>query len=82
MNKIKAKDRIGKKFNLLTILDYETREYNGLRQSFAICECDCGEMVTVRMSAVLNGRTQSCGCLRSKKSRERLINQNKAKGRG
>lgn len=38
-----------------------------------ICQCDCGNQVTVLTTQLTGGRTQSCGCLQ--KERTRLANQ-------
>lgn len=35
-----------------------------------LCVCDCGNEKEIRASTLLSGATQSCGCLRSKKSSE------------
>ncbi len=64
--KIKAKDRIGKTFNKLTIEGIEIRDFSGCRQSYAICSCSCGSKVTTRMSNVVSGLTKSCGCIKNK----------------
>ena len=65
----------GKKFNRLTVLeelpDYKVR-----------CECDCGKTVEVNRYKVIKGLTQSCGCQRAEKSRERAINRNTTHGDG
>ena len=31
-----------------------------------VCECECGNIITVKGYNLLNGNTQSCGCLKSK----------------
>ena len=34
-----------------------------------LCQCDCGNIVTVRTADLMNGHTQSCGCSKSDKSK-------------
>src|SRR5688572_5419053 len=48
----------------------------------AIYECDCGKRVTLWMSNVVTGHTQSCGCLRIAVTRQRRTTHgHKAGGR-
>lgn len=52
---------LGEKFGKLTVIK-KTETKNNLR--YWICKCDCGNIVEVRASQLLEGRTKSCGCLR------------------
>ena len=36
-----------------------------------VCRCDCGKIVEVRGAALRKGKTQSCGCLRVERVKER-----------
>jgi hypothetical protein len=69
--RVLAKDRVGKKFNRLTIIGYETKESSGARISYAVCKCDCGNEITTKMSHVVDGVSKSCGCLKRELERER-----------
>jgi len=52
--------KIGDRFGLYTVIK---RGKKGLRHvQFWICQCDCGNISEVRTSALLNGRSKSCGC--------------------
>jgi len=66
---------IGKKFNSLTIVDYDTpkRDKNNWLKHCAICVCDCGVKKSIDLTSVLSGVTKTCGC--SKFSKENLIGQ-------
>jgi hypothetical protein len=33
-----------------------------------VCKCECGSIRKVRAGSLLNGRTQSCGCLRAERT--------------
>ena len=65
----------GEKFNRLTVLE-ELPNYK------VRCECDCGQTTVVNRYKVIKGHTQSCGCQRAEKSRERAINRNTTHGDG
>lgn len=56
------KDITGQKFGKLTpISPYKGK--NG--KYYWICQCDCGNQVSVLGTSLRNGSTQSCGCLKS-----------------
>ena len=53
-------DIIGKKFGRLTVIKKDkTKTYNFL----CVCVCDNNKISSVRIYALLNGHTKSCGCL-------------------
>lgn len=56
------KDWKGKRFGMLTVLDYRGKE-KGVH--IWKCRCDCGNEVDVRQTNLQNGWTKSCGCQRS-----------------
>ena len=51
---------MNKKYGKLTV-----KKYDSLRGVY-ICECECGNNTVVKGYNLLNGNTQSCGCLKSK----------------
>lgn len=60
-----SRDLNGAKYNKLTIV----KEAQSKRDDWGIypmveCICDCGNIVNLRLSAVVTGQTRSCGCLR------------------
>ena len=61
---------IGKKFGKLQVI--ERVENNRFNHICYKCKCDCGGEVIVDASNLRQGRTNSCGCLKSKG--EMLIN--------
>jgi hypothetical protein len=70
-----TKDMIGKRFGLLTVLEKaEQRNSRGL--NCYICQCDCGNKVTVCGRDMTRGHTQSCGCLRKNIAHNRLVKHN------
>lgn len=62
-------DLTGQKFNRLTVLsrDY-SKNQQGRRGTFWLCECDCGNQIIVASSNLKNGNTKSCGCLQKEKA--------------
>jgi hypothetical protein len=63
---------ISKKINKLTILEFvkppeKTKDKLAKYHKWVLCKCDCGKISTKRLSALLNGITGSCGCLRALK---------------
>lgn len=58
-------DITGKKYNMLTVLKFSHMVKN---RSFWVCQCDCGNIVTLQRSAIVNthlpSRNISCGCVK------------------
>lgn len=55
---------IGKKFNMLTVLEELPERKHGSR--VYRCKCDCGNIKDVRQDMLKNGHVKSCGCLHTK----------------
>lgn len=68
--------QIEDKFGRLTIKSKFTEEKYGQIVTFVNCTCDCGNNHTLRLSSLVTGHTESCGCLRDEKARERVIQRN------
>lgn len=64
----KLANYIGLVINNTKILDV----YKSGKQYYAKCECICGKIRNVQSSHILNGRINSCGCLRPKTGRGNL----------
>lgn len=69
---INQKDLIGYNFNKLTVIDSLFRK-NEIPHILWKCKCDCGNELYVKPRNLLNGVTQSCGCLLSK-GEQKLLN--------
>lgn len=52
---------IGEKYGKLTVLKLD-KERSGKRKYY-ICQCDCGNLKSVRDDCLKSGNTKSCGCL-------------------
>lgn len=63
-------DLTGMKFGRLTVIKPVGSE---CKKILWLCECECGNMVKVYTSHLMNGNTKSCGCLQKEKARERLM---------
>jgi len=60
-----AKDHTGVRFGRLTAL-HRTSDYiqpNGRKRVQWLCECDCGNKISVESSNLSSGHTTSCGCV-------------------
>ena len=61
------KSIIGRRFGRYVVID--RLELIGTNRML-FCRCDCGAEKSASYSSLVSGRTKSCGCLRSEKSRE------------
>lgn len=64
-------DLTGQRFGRLTVLKHtSTYEFPcGTKTPMWLCLCDCGATCEVQSRNLLNGRTRSCGCLRSENAK-------------
>lgn len=63
---------VGKRFGRLTVKERDlTKPIGHSCSSYWICQCDCGNTVSVSFSGLSLGHTQSCGCLHKDQLRER-----------
>lgn len=58
-------DLVGQKFNKLTVIKRNGSDRRG--EARWICECECGNQITVLSSNLRSGHTISCGCERRSK---------------
>ena len=66
----KVKDITGQRFGRLLVLRKDLNVYyttGGKRKSKWICQCDCGEIVSVTGNSLKRGSTTSCGCYQAEK---------------
>lgn len=65
------KQNIGERFGRLTVIEIAEPHIqpSGKRLQMRKCRCDCGKIVIVAAQSLNNGRTKSCGCLRSEQSK-------------
>lgn len=59
------RDKTGQRFGRLFVLHRDEG-----RRLHWICQCDCGEIVSVQSNNLASGNTSSCGCLQREKARE------------
>lgn len=64
-----ALNLIGQRFGRLTVIDKAEKYKDG--HTMWLCRCDCGNEKAVLEKTLKNGKTKSCGCLRT----EMLINR-------
>lgn len=68
-------ERIGKKFNKLTVLGKKREKGH----TYYYCRCECDNKVWVRDDCLISGKTKSCGCLQEgniRKAFEKNIEKN------
>ena len=67
--KCSLNETIGKRFGMLTVLEYSHNEKRNDKsqggRNYFKCQCDCGNIITVEYSHLTSGHTQSCGCSKS-----------------
>lgn len=61
----KHKDLTGMRFGKLTVLTFDGIENS---KAYWLCQCDCGNQTRVITASLMNGSTQSCGCLQKEKA--------------
>lgn len=65
-DKRRVHDLTGKKFGLLTVVGMVDSD---TRKTYWVCQCDCGNMKTVRSDSLQSGAIKSCGCLKKRKTK-------------
>lgn len=57
---VNAKDFTGMRFGMLEVVEKLSR-YNGTKETFYRCRCDCGKEKIIRSGNLSSGHTRSCG---------------------
>ena len=60
------------RFGRLVTLTCSTKKRLGRSRIYWQCQCDCGNIILSRQDTLLNGGSQSCGCLRSELTSSRM----------
>lgn len=68
---------VGKKIGKLTIL-YADNSTSSVAKKY-YCKCDCGNIKSISMSCIVNGRIRSCGCLQ--KEMNKIVKPNLRHGK-
>jgi len=74
MCKKNFKSYVNQKIGRLTIKEIISN--TGNRTKF-ICQCECGNQITVSADRILSGHTLSCGCLQSETRKQNGVNSKK-----
>lgn len=69
-NMNRVHDLTGQKSGRLTVLEVDLSKQT--RKTYWICQCDCGNIVSVRSDRIISGRSKSCGCYKNELSAERV----------
>lgn len=74
-----CRDLTGKRFGRWVVL---MRAENTItNRSKWLCKCDCGNIKTVKLHDLRNGRSKSCGCLRKEITRKQFSTHHKTNTR-
>lgn len=71
-------DLTGQIFNRLTVLEFDeettliNRQTGKGKFSWWKCQCECGNIVSVRSTQLKNNHTKSCGCLQKEKAKQHI----------
>lgn len=65
-------DLTGQHFGYLTVIERDTSKKNG---TYWNCQCDCGNIKSIKGSHLKDGLTISCGCYKIKKATKDITNQ-------
>lgn len=65
---------IGEKFNDLKIIAFSHKDKKYRR--YYLCECICGNRKIIHLDALKTGNTKSCGCLKTKTAKNRILPDN------
>lgn len=68
----------GQKFNRLTVLELD---YIKGKRTYWKCQCDCGNIISVRGDSIRNGHAKSCGCLQKESARKTFTKHGAYKSR-
>lgn len=66
----------GERFNRLVAIEYMYRDKG--KSSRWLCRCDCGKEISVEIASLRSGNTQSCGCLRLERVRDKISTHGKS----
>lgn len=72
-------DLTGKVYGRLHILGVDD---NGKRKTYYICQCECGNIKSIRADALTSGATCSCGCRKTEQDKINLTKAHKHKMSG
>lgn len=63
--RIDLTSQIGKQYGKLKVIERDLDKPLGHKKgSFWICQCECGNVVSIQLSCLTSGKTKSCGCLK------------------
>lgn len=70
----RLKDLTGLKFGRLKVIKLGKKEKrkSGSTRIYWICECECGNIKEIESSFIKNGRTSSCGCIKSEMMKNKM----------
>lgn len=70
------RDLTGQRFGRLVVIGVDDRK---TRKTYFYCQCDCGNVKSIRSDGLLSGAVKSCGCLKREQDRTNLTANHKHK---
>lgn len=77
MNRVN--DLRGKRFGRLLVIGVDDR---GTKKTYWYCQCDCGNVKSIRSDALIGGMTHSCGCMKHEQDKINLTKHHNHKMSG
>lgn len=71
---------IGKRFGRLLVLSETTLPKGKWNVKAYVCQCDCGNVKTIRRDGLISGHSTSCGCYRVEAARKATMTHGLSKG--
>lgn len=71
---MQSSDVIGKRFGMLTAVQWENNSPGRGKHKTVLCKCECGNSVIVRASDLRSGAKTDCGCRSLKKQSDANLN--------
>lgn len=67
----RVKDLTGKRYGRLQVIGVD--DTRNTRKTFWYCQCDCGNIKSIRSDILQSGNTRSCGCLKKEQDKINLV---------
>ncbi len=74
--------KVGDKLHRLTIDKLYLKEHYGQNSTFADCTCECGNTKSIKLAAIIDGNSTSCGCYKSEVKSKECSERNYKHGKG
>lgn len=70
------RDLTGQRFGRLVVIGIDDR---GTQKTYLYCQCDCGNVKSIRSDSLVSGAVKSCGCMKREQDKTNLTANHKHK---